>query len=542
MQQKLQAKPRGWKFNIGLLAAGLEALSAVALLATSAYLISRASEQPPILYLMMAVVGVRAFALGRAAFRYLQRLMLHDAVFTHLAQLRPVFFEKLVQLTPTGFQGSRGERLNRLTADVDELQNLGLRILAPVLQALVATTVSFLILISFFPATAAVAMILSVLALGTVLLLTRSAARVAEADRAKLREALRSTLVEYLESIELLESLGWRQRYRERIRGLGAQLRNAERSAALTSGLAASLMGLFAIVVVASGAVFAPAALESGTPANLLAVAVLLPLAVFDVYSGFQLATQAWEQYRQSKQRLDVLFESRAGAELDLVDGPGKLQGFSQIQLQDARLELAGNVVHESISLSFQKGQVVAITGASGAGKTTVALALASLIRPTRGELRFDGVPAESFDLDSLRSKVLLIEQDPHIFAGTVRQNLEISGSTDSDAMESVLREVGLWEEFVHRGGLDCELSEAAANISGGQAQRLAIARGLLVGAEYLILDEPTSGLDWTNAQLLIELLHKLAKLGHGVLIITHDGQLAESCDHIIRIGQWLTQ
>lgn len=537
MQQKLQARPHGWKFNIGLLAAGLEALSAVALLATSAYLISRASEQPPILYLMMAVVGVRAFALGRAAFRYLQRLMLHDAVFTHLAQLRPVFFERLVQLTPTGFQGSRGERLNRLTADVDELQNLGLRILAPVLQAFVATAVSFLILLGFFPATAALAMILSVLALGTVLLLTRSAARVAEADRAKLREALRSTLVEYLESIELLESLGWQQRYRERIRGLGAQLRNAERSAALTSGLAASLMGLFAIVVVASGAVFAPAALESGTPANLLAVAVLLPLAVFDVYSGFQLATQAWEQYRQSKQRLDVLFESRAGAELDLVDGPRRLQDFSQIQLQDARLELAGNVVHESISLSFQKGQVVAITGASGAGKTTVALALASLIRPTRGELRLDGVPAESFGLDSLRSKVLLIEQDPHVFAGTVRQNLEISGSTDPDAMESVLREVGLWEEFVHRGGLDCELSEAAANISGGQAQRLAIARGLLVGAEFLILDEPTSGLDWTNAQLLIELLHKLAKLGHGVLIITHDGQLAESCDHIIRIG-----
>ena len=123
--------PRGRIFNLGVFALVLEAVSAVALLATSSYLISRAAEQPPIMYLMMAVVGVRAFALGRASFRYLQRLGLHDAVFAKLADLRPRIFIKLSKQTET----ESADSLEKVTTDLDAVQDWTLRVLGPVIQS-----------------------------------------------------------------------------------------------------------------------------------------------------------------------------------------------------------------------------------------------------------------------------------------------------------------------------------------------------------------------------------------------------------------------
>ena len=537
MSERIDALPWGWKLNLGLFAAAMEALSAIALLATSAYLISRASEQPPILYLMMAVVGVRAFALGRAAFRYLQRLMLHDAVFTHLASLRPALFEKLVALAPTGFSGSRGERLNRLTADVDELQNLGIRIIGPALQAAVALLVAFLILIGFFPATAVVGFLLGLLSLFVILLLTRLSAQSSEQKRVELRAQLRSELVEYLENVDLLTNLGWQERYRNRISQLGSEIQRAERTAALTSGVATSLTGLLAILVVSAGAIFAPAALANGTASNLLAIAVLLPLAAFDIFSGFQLAASAWQKYRTSKARVDALYGAEPGAELQLTDGPEELVDARFLELRDASLQLGDNIVHQNINIRFEPGRLTGLVGESGSGKTTVALALASLIRPVAGEYLIDGQTADSFTLASRRARVLLIEQDPHIFAGSIRQNLEISGVSDPKMLQQTLERVGLWSEFEARGGLDAEISESAGNISGGQAQRLAIARGLLAQSKFFVLDEPTSGLDWENSLRLIGILRDLAAAGHGIVVITHDLELAKSFDQVIRLG-----
>lgn len=537
MAERLSAVPKGWKFNAGLAAAALEAISAVALLATSAYLISRASEQPPILYLMMAVVGVRAFALGRAAFRYLQRLMLHDAVFTHLAKLRPVLFERLVQLSPTGFSGARGERLSRLTTDVDELQNLGIRIIGPMLQAGTALVISFFILLPWFPETAVLVALASLSSLMLIFVLTLLASRRGEQNRSALRSELRSTLVEYLENSELLVSLGWNQRYRARIAQLEGSIRSAERLSALASGLAASLTGVLAIVVVVGGSWLAPLALERGAAGNLLAIAVLLPLAIFDVFSGFQNAANSLIRYRSSKSRLDDLMTQSVGAELCVPSGPGNLASLTSLRFEDAELRLAKTLVHQNLNLEFTAGKLVAIVGPSGSGKSTIGLAAASLISPTAGQLRFDSVPAEELSVESKRSQVVLIEQDPHIFAGTVRQNLEISGVRDEKLLNQALDEVGLREEFQSRGGLDAEVSESAGNISGGQAQRLAIARGLLAKASFLILDEPTSGLDWDNATSLLSLLRGLATGGKGIVVITHDPALAELCDQTIRLG-----
>ena len=534
MAETIGTAPRSWKFRIGLLVAGLEALSAVALLGTSAYLISYASEQPPILFLMVAVVGVRAFALGRAAFRYLQRLLLHDAVLSQLASLRPLLFRKLVNQVPSADLSGRGDKLERFTTDVDELQNLGLRVMAPIVQAIVALLASFLVLVFFFPLSSVVVLLLSTVSLGLIYSITRYSIRFSESVRLSNRSKLRSNLVEQIEQVELLTHLGWLARYKSELAKLETEIAVSERRSAIASGLAASLLGLLAVLVAITSALLAPAALATGTAGNLLAVAVLLPLAVFDVFSAFQMAASALIRYLAALNRVRSLAEREIGAELLLTDGSEVLYRVQKLELEAAQLRLGSNTVQSDLSIHLESGKLVALQGPSGQGKTTTALALSSLIRPVKGKFLINGIDADHFSIDSRRRSVLLVEQSPHIFAGTVRQNLEISGVTDDDLLERALQRVGLEKELTKRGGLDAEVSESAVNISGGQAQRIAIARGLLANASYLILDEPTSGLDWENSRKLMELLRELVNDGFGVLVITHDRQLAELCDETV--------
>ena len=151
-------------FYLGLFISLLQAVSAVALLATSAWLISRASEQPPVMYLMIAVVGVRGFALGRAAFRYGERILLHDAAFKMLATTRPGIFEKLIPLSPAGLgDSSHGQVMSKVVADVDELQNLPLRVIAPIFQSFTVSILTVLGLALLLPS-AALSLFLALLA------------------------------------------------------------------------------------------------------------------------------------------------------------------------------------------------------------------------------------------------------------------------------------------------------------------------------------------------------------------------------------------
>ena len=534
MSEAISATPKSWKFGTGLLVAGLEALSAVALLGTSAYLISYASEQPPILFLMVAVVGVRAFALGRAAFRYLQRLLLHDAVLSHLATLRPLLFRKLVDQVPSADFSGRGDKLERLTTDVDELQNLGLRVMAPIVQAVIALLASFLVLLFFFPISSVAVLLLSSASLGLIYSITRYAIRFSETIRLSNKSKLRSNLVEQIEQVELLSHLGWLARYKSELARLENEIAVSERRSAKASGLATALLGLLAVLVAITSALLALAALAAGTAPNLLAVAVLLPLAVFDVFSAFQMAAVALIRYLAAENRVRALVEREPGEELLVVDGNLVLDRVQRLELKDTQLQLGSKTVQANLNIRLESGKLVALRGPSGQGKTTTALALSSLIRPVKGKLLINGFDADQFSIDSKRRSVVLVEQSPHVFAGTIRQNLEISGLTDSEKLNRALERVGMVEQFSERGGLEAEVSESAINISGGQAQRIAIARGLLANASYLILDEPTSGLDWENSRKLVALLKELVKGGVGVLVITHDAQLAELCDETI--------
>jgi ATP-binding cassette, subfamily C, bacterial CydC len=531
--------PATKRYVFGLIAAAIEAASAVALLATSAFLISRASEQPPILYLMVLVVGVRAFALGRATFRYLQRLALHDAVFRRLSEIRPILFEKLAQLAP-GAISSRGGALENFTSDVERLQDWPLRVLTPLLQAFSAVVSGVTISILVFPF-AALPMALTSIGFGVVALwLSAKSAANSEGVRVEFAHTLREQLFGVISNVDLVTNYGWSPSLRKQILNTGELLWKLDRRRVMPLALAAGTLSFGSAAVATISASLVGSEIDNVLPATL-AIAVLMPLAIFDVFSQLQSVSQSHRGFKKAKSRLTELLEMEIPAELVVPEGSIDLDSVEVIEVTDLSIVRSGVEVLQHLECDFQRGRIAAIVGASGAGKTSLALALSSLISPCKGQIRINGRRIESYSIASRRNQILLIEQDPHIFRGTLGQNLEISGVSDEAKLLSVLRAVGLDGEFGARGSLATQISEDSMNISGGQAQRIAIARGLLAGASLLILDEPTSGLDRENSLSLMAVLRSLASKGVGFIVITHDPEISSLCDQQVELRNNLT-
>ena len=231
--------PRSRGFWLGLLVASLQAVSAVALLATSAWLISRAAEMPPVLYLQLAVVGVRGFALGRAFFRYVERIMLHDAAFRQLAQMRPRVFASLIAFAPAAFGRLRSaELLSHITSDVDELQFLPLRVISPLVQSAIVTILSVVGLSLLVPQAALVLAITCLLAFFVAMPLSGWSARRTNATNAGERALLSAETLKLFESLDELRAFGWAGSQLDQIEQAQSKLANSAKSAAWSQGRA----------------------------------------------------------------------------------------------------------------------------------------------------------------------------------------------------------------------------------------------------------------------------------------------------------------
>ena len=534
------AFPRTSRFNASLLIAVVQGLSAVALMGCSAWLISRAAEQPPIMYLSIAIVGVRTFALARASFRYAERWLSHDAVLRDSGQRRASVFEKMIDFAPAGFeQNSISDLSARTVADVDETQNLGLRVISPLVQSVLVSLISVAVFWFLLPAAAAVMGVLLLLAYLVALPLAATIARNADRGQSKLRAHLTKQSSELIEHFDLLVAYGW---VNDRLKSLEETQTRAAKSAklqALSFGASQATFAFLAAISGVTAAVIGGAAIVRGQSTSvMLAVFALLPLAVFDVASASQSTVGAWRRYRGSANRLIELSERSLPPELQFSAGLpcGPLE---TIEFKSATLAYPNrDSVVNNFSLKLKLGETVALVGESGSGKSTIALALSRLLALRSGTYFINGESVENIDSDSIRKRVGYLEQNPAVFSSTVRVNLAIAKPDASDEeMLEVLEKVGLAKMFLARQGLDTLVGDRGALISGGEAQRLALARALLANFELIILDEPTANVDQKHSTQLIQDLIAVARDSKRmILLITHDEKLAQLTSRRIAI------
>ncbi|HSZ68883.1 MAG TPA: ATP-binding cassette domain-containing protein [Solirubrobacteraceae bacterium] len=549
------------------------AAAAIALLATSGYLISRAAQRPPILMLMVAIVGVRAFGIARAALRYGERLASHDLALRQLARLRVRFYGALRPLLPGRLregQGS-GELLARFVADVDTLQDLHLRVLIPgLVAALVALGAG---LAAWLALPAAGLVVLAALALASAVLPALSGALAARSGRrqAPARARLTAQLLESVDGAAELALAGRSEEHVARLRAQDAELAALGRADALAAAAATLLGGALTGAGVVALMLVAIPVVDSGALAGvLLAALVFLLLASYENVLPLPLAARRLRACATAAARLQDVCAQRAA----VVDprAPRASRGGGELRMAGVRFRYAevederedGRVdadadeldravidgtaprtggdhgdawVLDGVDLVLAPGERVALLGPSGAGKSTLAELLVRFYDPQAGLVTLDGLDVRELDQEDLRRAVLLCGQDAHLFNTTIRANLLIARpDAGEEEFWRVLRAVEL-DEWVAElpDALDTFVGQDGGLVSGGQRRRLALARALLSPARFLILDEPTAHLDAPLAARVMAGVRDAAG-ERAVLAITHDATLLEGFDRVVAL------
>jgi thiol reductant ABC exporter CydC subunit len=510
----------------------------VALLAVSGFLLARASEHPNIIAISVAVVAVRAFSIGRGVSRYVERLASHDVAFRVLADIRVAIYGRLERLAPAGLAAFRsGDLLARLISDVDATQDLFIRGIGPPLAAaLVGAGAATACLLILAPAGAVLA--LGLLAAGAALppmavAVSRRAARVT----APARGELGATVTDLLSGAADLQAFGAQDAAlaaaADADERLTALARRSATAAGLGTGLATAVSGLTLWAVLILGV----AAVAGGTLTRVpLAVLTLTALASFEAVNAMPAAALQLSTARASASRL--------GAVLDAPDPVGEPEvarplptGPVHVRLRGVQVRYGpgGPLALDGLDLDLPPGRRVALIGPSGAGKSTVAAVLLRFCDPAGGTVTLNGADIADFAADDVRTVIGGCPQDPHIFDTTIGDNLRLArpGATSGElAAAATSARLLAWIESLPQGW-DTQVGAHGTAISGGERQRLALARALLADPALLVLDEPTAHLDpEARSALTADLL--AATTDRATLLITHEMEGLDQVDEII--------
>ncbi|HUA02669.1 MAG TPA: thiol reductant ABC exporter subunit CydC [Solirubrobacteraceae bacterium] len=536
---RLAGMPR-WRLAVTATLGALTVLFGVGLMATSGYLISRAAEHPPILSLMVTIVAVQFFGLGRPVVRYLERLASHDMALRSLGSLRARFYARIEPLAPAELATYRqGDLLSRMVADVDALQNLYLRGLLPPLVAILAGAVSIGAAAAFLPA-AGLVLAGGLLAAGVAvpalagLLGVRAGRRQASA-----RGLLSAELVESLRGAPELVAYGAERAALDRVRTADRALVKLARRDALAAGLGDGL-GLAVMGATVAGvlAVAVTASASGALNRVLIATLALLAMAAFEAVTPLAAAARELSATLASGRRVLELVDVEPTVHDPAEAAPAPSWPFA-VALEDVRARYPGELrpAIDGVSLRLEPGERVALLGPSGAGKTTVVNLLLRFLDPERGRVTLGGRDARDLRQDDVRRAIAVAGQESHLFSDTIGANVRLGRPDASDdEVEDALRRAQIWD-WVRRlpNGLDTFVGEEGRELSGGQRQRVVLARALLAGAPVLVLDEPTAHLDPETASELVDDVFAAAG-DRTVLLITHRTEGLDLVDRMVTL------
>lgn len=516
-----------WLLTIGVVLAIITLLASIGLLTLSGWFLS-ASAVVGVAGIysfnyMLPAAGVRGAAILRTAGRYFERLVSHDATFRVLQHLRVFTFSKLLPLSPAGLARFRqGELLNRVVADVDTLDHLYLRVISPLVGALVVILV--------VTAGLSILDVTLALTLGGIMLLTLvilpplfyRAGKPTGEHITHQRGQYRQQLTSWLQGQAELMLFSASDRYRAQMEKTEQRWQEAQRRQADLTALSQALMLLIGGIAVIAMLWLASAGVGGNSqPGALIALFVFCALAAFEALAPVTGAFQHLGQVIASARRITQITEQQP--EVTFV--PGAEQPPERVALTLDKVTFSypqqPAPALDSVSLQVTAGEHIAILGRTGCGKSTLLQLLTRAWDPAQGEILLNGQPLAHINEASLRRAMSVVPQRVHLFSATLRDNLLLAAPGASDAqLTSTLERVGL-EKLLEDSGLNAWLGEGGRQLSGGELRRLAIARALLHDAPLMLLDEPTEGLDATTESQILDLLSDVMR-EKTVLMVTH--------------------
>ncbi len=517
------ARPARRRFAGATLLGALAEVCTLGLAGVAAWLIVKASEQPDLAELSLAILAVRTFGIGKGVFRYGERLATHDAGLRSLSEIRAAVVDRLADIAPAGIPGwERGDLLQRVVGDVDRLLDLFVRVLGPVLAVAATACAAALITMVLDPAAGAV-LIVALMIVG-VLMPSITAARETSIGplMAHRRAHLASTALAYTEALDALIAHRVEGTARGRIDRAGddVDLLAARRTRLRIAG-AAVVAAAPLVTTIATLAVVGPTASSIAGP--VLGVLVLWPLAILELVGTVNDTAATAPNVAGSAHRVITVLDTPDP--LAAPDDSRAVGDAPALTIDDltARWPTSTNDALGPVTIEFPFGSHTTITGPSGSGKSTFAAVLVGFLPPHAGVYRIDDHDVSAIGGMNLRERVTWVQQLPWLADTTIRENLRIADpAADDDRLVATLRAVRLdaWLEGLPTG-LDTRIGRGGSGMSGGEAQRLALARVLLADHRVVVLDEPTANLDAPTAHhVLATMLERFADrttivLGH---------------------------
>ncbi|MCE7946965.1 MAG: thiol reductant ABC exporter subunit CydC [Chloroflexi bacterium CFX4] len=510
---------RRW-ISLSVLLGFLTVASSVGLLATSAWIISRAAERPSIAALSVAVVGVRFFGITRGVFRYLERLVSHETTFHILAGLRVWFYGKIAPLAPARLMQFRsGDLLSRAIGNIETLQEFYVRAVAP---PLVALLIALLMAVFFaaFDLILAITVISFMLATSIgVAWLARRLTRQSGAAALAARSALNANVVDMAQGMADVVAFNAEARQAAKIQAdsdaLSAAHHQLERVGALQTALISLLINLCALAVLILAA--------PRTEGIVLATLVLAAIASFEAIAPLPIAAAQLSTHLSAAQSLYAVVDADP-----VVSDPSQPQPMPSdctLDVEGLRFRYAEGEPYalDGINFSLPQGRAFAIVGASGGGKTTLVNLLLRFWDYREGQIRLGGVDIRQLAAADVRQRIGVVTQQTYLFNTSIRENLLIAKRDATEGQIIAAAQRAQLHDFIMRlpQGYETRVGEFGVNLSGGERQRLAIARALLKDAPLLVLDEPTANLDAQTERSVLEAIRALMA-GRTTLLITH--------------------
>ena len=528
-----------WLLLLGVILAIVTLLASIGLLTLSGWFLSASAVVGAAgLYsfnYMLPAAGVRGAAITRTAGRYFERLVSHDATFRVLQHLRVTTFSKLLPLSPAGLSRFRqGELLNRVVADVDTLDHLYLRVISPLVGALVVIVV---VTVGLSVLDLPLALMLGGIMLVTLIVLPPlfyRAGKPTGENLTQLRGQYRQQLTTWLQGQAELTIFGASQRYREQMENTELSWHDAQRRQSDLTAASQAVMLLIGAIAVLTMLWFAAGGVGDNTqPGALIALFVFCALAAFEALAPVTGAFQHLGQVIASAIRITQITD--CPPEVQFPQTSAMAPTAVNVNLRDISFSYPEQPQKalDGISLSIAAGEHVAVLGRTGCGKSTLLQLLTRAWDPQHGEVLLNGAPLTQYGETALRASISMVPQRVHLFSATLRDNLLLAAPQATDeALADVLARTGL-EKLLDDSGLNAWLGEGGRQLSGGELRRLAIARALLHDAPLVLLDEPTEGLDAATESQILELLEEVMQ-EKTVLMVTHRLRGLSRFDQII--------
>ncbi|WP_062315790.1 thiol reductant ABC exporter subunit CydC [Demequina maris] len=523
-----------WAITRAILAGTMALGSAVGLAAVAAWLIAKAAQMPSPADVALAATVVRFFGISRGLFRYLERLASHDAALRGVVTLRERAYDRLARSGAGTVLGlRRGDIVARMGADLDAIGDAVVRAIIPLGVAATVSAISVGIVALLLPVAGLALGVCLVLAGVVPAVLTARAARIAAVAGAKAHAEVSAAALSAMDGATEHRVWGTLDDAAEALRGADRDAEHAHELAARPAAWAAGFQALFSGVALVALVALGVLAVRSGDlDGPSAAVVALLPLAAFEAVGAVPAAIMQYFRSAAAARRL-----------AELVDGPGagdatvprEAPAASSLALDALSVAWPGMTPTPPVSARVEPGQVLAVVGRSGVGKTTLLTTIAGALPPAAGAVKLDGEPSSPADTGTV---VAMTAEDAHIFGTTVLENLRVArGDVSEEQAWEALALVGLdgWVRGLPEG-LDTELGAGGRSVSGGERRRLLLARAGLAPAPVALVDEPAEHLDDAGADALRAFVSRMRAEGRTVVLVTHDLSILDLADAVVSL------